>query len=126
MTLSMEDLEALVNFSTLHSTSISSYTKVNIVRIMATVGSSTIARHCAAPTEPVAQLLEKITGLLLAGFRAADADLVLRAEILDSLIDVYSDDNALTTSLFKRMNLLETLKAIAGEYRHQVFIKRLL
>lgn len=120
MTLSMTDLEALVSFSTEHSSTISSYTKVNIVRIMATVGSSTVARHCAAPTEPVAQLVEQITALLLAGFNSASADLVLRAEILDSLIDVYSDDNALTTSLFKRLNLLGTLKGIAGEYRRQV------
>ena len=121
----MEDLDSLCTFAQQQSTGISSLTKVNIVRVMASVASSTIASHCNAPTESIAAFVEQITTLLLNGFRAADSDLVLQAEILDSLIDVYSDDNQLTVQLFKRMNLLATLKELAGQYRREVFCVKL-
>lgn len=115
----MADLESLCTFAQQNAAIISSYTKVNIVRVMASVASGTILRSGNAPTESVAQFVEQISNLLLNGFRA-DTDLVLRAEILDSLIDIYSDDNQLTMQLFKRMNLLATLKEFAGQYRREV------
>ena len=130
--LSVDDLEALVRFSSeKHSAAISHLTKVNIIRIMAAVAAGAVARHCSAPTstsaaepttEPAvaAHLLERITTLLVASLRSPDADLVLRAEILDSLMDVYADDNQLTTELCRRMGLLGTLRTVAGEYRREV------
>jgi len=121
----MSDLESLCAFAQQQKSSdlaISSFTKVNIVRVMASVAGAAIAKSATSPTDAVVEFVEKITNLLLGGYHTDCADLVLQAEILDSLIDMYSDDNALTTHLLKRMNLLTTLHELAGQYRQQVSV----
>ena len=110
---------------------------MNIFRLMALVACNLINSYCCSITstpffssssskfESMAQLLEQITKLLLRGYQEQvsvqkNNDLVLLAEILDSLIDIYSDDNQLSLWVAKRIGLLDTLKEYEKQFKNEV------
>lgn len=115
----MSELESLCFFAHTNDDRISCLTKINIIRIMALISTSYVNKWIENKDDSVGQHIEKITNLLLNGYRS-NPDLVLRAEVLDSLIDIYSDDNSLTNKIIKNMNLLSILNDLSSQYRREV------
>ena len=116
----MDDLQCLCQYSI---STISRVTKINIIRIIALVGCNLLNDK---NNSNVSQPLEQITNLLLAAYQNESNDLVFHAELLDSLIDIYADDNPITLSLIKKLKLISLFKEMSSKYFKEVFVVYLL
>lgn len=113
--ITSEDLQSLYR---LMAEEISPITKVNIIRIIALVASRQL-QHKANHTQ-FSPILEQITTFFLESYQKESKDLVFRAEVLDSLIDIYAEDEQITLELIRKLNLISVLRNIATDYLKEV------
>ncbi|XP_054164514.1 HEAT repeat-containing protein 3-like [Oppia nitens] len=83
--------------------------KINVINLMSL---------CGQRSEDIG-FIERLTELLLSGLVSAAGDLVVRAELIDALIDMHSEDHKTDPVLIK-LNLISRLKSAALVFRKEV------
>ncbi|BFZ13382.1 hypothetical protein BsWGS_16421 [Bradybaena similaris] len=110
--ISDSDLDFLVNLAKDNK---NRDTQINIMKIISTVG-------CALSTNTQPHPLLKKIGSVLADVAFYADDLVVTAEALDSLFDVFKEDN--TDQIVKEIGLVEKLVALQPSFRSKVSHQR--
>lgn len=109
--LSDEELEKLCLLCNSSTASIA--IKVNVIKIMG---------HLAERSTDL-QFIEKVSCLLLEGLKN-ESNLVLKAEIFDAIIDIFSEDNK-TDAVLKKLDL-NKLKEFAKIFKKEVIFSTIL
>ncbi len=106
ISLSSDELEKLCLIC--HNKNASNNLKINVIKLMSLLAERSVDL----------EFIEKISSLLITALQN-EVDLVIRAELLDAFIDIFSEDYK-TDTILKKTDLIKKLKECALSFKKEV------